>query len=189
MLTVQPWLHFFMVWYQQNYPYLSGLLHWHCMGQSYNGPLTRYVKLQVAHAPGMPGTFSPPPRVRDPDMHHGTCVTHVPWCMSGSLNSGFFWSQWRGKCSRHSRHMRNPHFYVSGKRPMALVVPVKQISLLKIPFEARNNWWYNEHNTNVFYVGCPSVWKGKMTLCLDHITTISNCRILVQKYSSFCHFF
>ena len=26
---------------------------------SANGPLTRYVKLQVAHAPGMPGTFSP----------------------------------------------------------------------------------------------------------------------------------
>ena len=24
-----------------------------------DGPLTRYVKLQVAHAPGMPGTFSP----------------------------------------------------------------------------------------------------------------------------------
>ena len=21
----------------------------------------------------------------DPDMHHGTCVTHVPWCMPGSL--------------------------------------------------------------------------------------------------------
>ena len=21
-------------------------------------------------------------------MHHGTCVTHVPWCMSGSLASG-----------------------------------------------------------------------------------------------------
>ena len=25
------------------------------------GPLTRHVKLRVAHAPGMPGTFSPPP--------------------------------------------------------------------------------------------------------------------------------
>ena len=25
------------------------------------------------------------PLVGDPDMHHGTCVTHVPWCMSGSL--------------------------------------------------------------------------------------------------------
>ena len=27
---------------------------------SYNGTLARYVKLRVAHAPGMPGTFSPP---------------------------------------------------------------------------------------------------------------------------------
>ena len=25
------------------------------------------------------------PLVSDPDMHHGTCVTHMPWCMSGSL--------------------------------------------------------------------------------------------------------
>ena len=23
-----------------------------------------------------------------PGMHHGTCVTHVPWCMSGSLTYG-----------------------------------------------------------------------------------------------------
>ena len=28
------------------------------------------------------------PLVRDPGMHHGTCVTHVPWCMSGSLTRG-----------------------------------------------------------------------------------------------------
>ena len=28
------------------------------------------------------------PLVNDPGMHHGTCVTHVPWCMSGSLTSG-----------------------------------------------------------------------------------------------------
>ena len=47
-------------------------------GFLFHGPLTRYVKLRVAHAPGMPGTFSPPPRVRNADMHHGTCVTHVP---------------------------------------------------------------------------------------------------------------
>ena len=25
------------------------------------------------------------PLVTDPGMHHDTCVTHVPWCMSGSL--------------------------------------------------------------------------------------------------------
>ena len=28
--------------------------------------------------------FPPPARVSDPDMHHGRCVTHVPWCMQGS---------------------------------------------------------------------------------------------------------
>ena len=37
----------------------------------HNGPLARYVKLWVTHAPGMPGTFSTPPQVGDPDMHHG----------------------------------------------------------------------------------------------------------------------
>ena len=84
-----------------------------------NGPLATYVKLRVAHAPEMPGTVYPPPRVSDPDMHHGTCVTHVPWCMPGSLNSGFIWSPRRGKRSRHSRPIHNPQFYVSGKRPMA----------------------------------------------------------------------
>ena len=42
-----------------------------------HGPLARYIKLRVVHAPGMPGKFSPPQRVRDPDMHHRTCVTHV----------------------------------------------------------------------------------------------------------------
>ena len=28
------------------------------------------------------------PLVSDPGMRHGTCVTHVPWCMSGSLTCG-----------------------------------------------------------------------------------------------------
>ena len=83
-----------------------------------HGPLTRYAKLRVAHAPGMPGTFSPPPWISDPDMHHGTCVAHVPWCMSGSLINGVFWRRWRGKRSRHSWRMRNPQCCVSGKRPM-----------------------------------------------------------------------
>ena len=59
-----------------------------------NGPLTRYVKLRAAHAPGMPRMFFPTrrlqrkPLVSDPGMHHGTCVTHVLWCMSGSLICG-----------------------------------------------------------------------------------------------------
>ena len=28
--------------------------------------------------------FQRKPLVKDPGTHHGTCVTHVPWCMSGS---------------------------------------------------------------------------------------------------------
>ena len=64
----------------------------------------------------MPGTFSPPPRFSDPGMNHGTCVAHVPWCIPRSLTSGFLWNLWRGKSSRHSRRMRNPQFYVAGKR-------------------------------------------------------------------------
>ena len=46
---------------------------------------------------GNAGTFLPPPRVSDSDMHHGRCVTHVPWCMSGSLTSGFLWIPYRWK--------------------------------------------------------------------------------------------
>ena len=81
-----------------------------------NGHLTTYVKLQVSHVPGMPRNF--PPRDSDPDMHHSMCVAHVPWCMPGSLTSGFLWSRWRRKRSRHSPPMQNPKFYVSGERSM-----------------------------------------------------------------------
>ena len=54
--------------------------------------------------------FQRKPLVSDPGMHHGTCISHVPWCMSGSN------PLWRGK--RHPWRMRNPQFYVSGKRPI-----------------------------------------------------------------------
>ena len=49
------------------------------VASSANGPLTRYLKLRVAHA------LQEKPLVSDPDMHHGTYVTHVLWCMSGTL--------------------------------------------------------------------------------------------------------
>ena len=32
--------------------------------------------------------MSKEPLVSDPDIYHGTCVTQVPWCMSGSLTRG-----------------------------------------------------------------------------------------------------
>ena len=58
-----------------------------------DGPFTRYVKLSVVHASGMPGKFSHhrlqrKPLVSNPGMHLSTYVTHVPWCMSGLLTRG-----------------------------------------------------------------------------------------------------
>ena len=94
------------------------LLHFSLSWVLDDGPLVGFVNLRVSHAPGMPGTFSPPPRVNDSDIHHGTCVKHVPWCMPGSLTTSFIWSRWREKRSRHIRRMRNSRFYVSGKRPI-----------------------------------------------------------------------
>ena len=97
-----------------------------------HGPLAGYLKLWDAHAPGMLGTFSPLLQVSDPDMHHGTCVTHVPRCMPGSLTSCFLWNLWWWKRSQHSRRMRNPQFCVSGKRPIDDLIIYDQI-ILNIP--------------------------------------------------------
>ena len=84
-----------------------------------HGPLTRYVKLWVSHAQGIPRRFSPPTasketagkRSRHASRHvrHARAVMHV-----GIANP-----RWRGKRSQHSRRMRNQQFYVSGKRPIA----------------------------------------------------------------------
>ena len=91
-----------------------------------NGPLTRHVKLWVAHAPGMPGTFSLPPRVIDPDMHHDTCVTDVQLCMPGSLISAFHWSRWWRKMFPTFPAHAQPAIYVSGRRPMMMSIYISR---------------------------------------------------------------
>ena len=79
----------------------------------YNGPLTWYMKLRVA----IPHhRLQRKPRVSDPGMHHNTCLTACAVQHAGIVNS-----RWRGKRSRHDRRMRNPQFYVSGKRPMTSI--------------------------------------------------------------------
>ena len=44
----------------------------------FDGPLTRYIKLRVAHAPGMPGTFSPLLRDARAVMHAGIANLWFP---------------------------------------------------------------------------------------------------------------
>ena len=104
-----------------------------------------YGRLMYSSMGLFPERFFPPTRINDPDMHHATCVTHVQWCIPGSLISGFLWSRWRGKRSRHARRMRNPHFYVSGKRPMdvCFLGPEQHITNLLMPRRGKNfpHYW------------------------------------------------
>ena len=52
-------------------------------------PLTRYVTLRVAHAPGMPGTSSSPPTSNETASQRSRHASwHVSWCMSGWLTRG-----------------------------------------------------------------------------------------------------
>ena len=101
---------------------------------------------------GNAGNFSLPPRVSDPD------VTRVPRCMLGSLTSGFLWSRWRGKRSRHSRRMRNPQFYVSGKRPIAFS------GLHKTALDFRLAQAYRNSNKTFANAVCIYAWSIPRTM-------------------------
>ena len=83
-----------------------------------NWRLTRYAKMRVVHVPGCKERFprqwiQRKPLVSDPDTQHGTCITHMPWCTSGSLTRGGGENVTgiTGACTTRN-------FYVSGKRPM-----------------------------------------------------------------------
>ena len=139
----------------------------------WHGHLARYVKFGVAPAPGMPGTFSPLTRVSDPDVHHSTCVTFVSWCMSGWLTSGFLWSQWRGKRSRPSRRMRNPQFYVSGKRLMAADGLASQRGKHSYPY-----YWSRVGVTKPTFSVPLFSWSWKQQLVIKyHAIHIWNCSL------------
>ena len=122
-----------------------------------NGPLTRYIILRAAHAPGMP--------VSDPDMH-------VPGCMPGSLTSRFLWSRWRGKRSWHSRRMRNPHFCVSGPLTHHDVRDRGKFTRPKsrvILHPLRTEWWihWTKRRTHVFWFWSHSLFCVNICIFLE----------------------
>ena len=98
------------------------------------------------------------PLVIDPDMHHGTCVTHVV------MHVEIAYPQRRGKHSLHSRRMRNPQVYVTGKRPMD-THSANYWSFVTGEFASQRDrnaglWWFflslaqNKLLTNSGVVGC-----------------------------------
>ena len=84
-------------------------------------------------------------------MHQG--ITHVPWCMPGSLTSGFLWWWRRGKTLPRYWRMRNPLLYVSGKRPMDVKLPCRQVFVVWYDM-SRRPWRYGSRS-KVFIHGTP----------------------------------
>ena len=102
-----------------------------CVQPSCNGPLTRYVKLWFAHAPGMPGTFSPPQiskeiasqRSRHASRHvrHARAVMHVgianPWWRGNVSDIPGAWATHnftylvRGPCTRTPLMLRLSYYW------------------------------------------------------------------------------
>ena len=98
-----------------------------------HGPLTRYVKLQVAHAPGMPGTFSPAADFKgNRKLAIPTCITARAWrtCRDACRDRA---PAVTGKTFPAFPAHAHLQFCVSGKRPM-LSSQWIHIIYLKIPW-------------------------------------------------------
>ena len=86
---------------------------------TYHGPLTRYVKLLVAHAPGMPGTFPPATDFK------GNRWLATPACITARASRTCrdacrdLLPAVAGKTFPAFPAHAHPPFYVSGKGPMA----------------------------------------------------------------------
>ena len=106
-------------------------------------------------------------------MHQGTCVTHVSWCMPGSLTSGFISCRWRRKRSRHSSRMRNRQFCISGKRPMWISytdwdsgTDMNEFDGYRLGFRNRHEWiWRDCHRLIVFIVPTCIFSESYANLC------------------------
>ena len=66
----------------------------------------------------MPGTFSPPQTSKETACERSRYASRHVRDARAVMHVVITKKRWRGKRSRHSRYMRNPQFYVSGKRPM-----------------------------------------------------------------------
>ena len=122
LYSFKPQLIFFQLWgwCQRNG---SGAHAGKCGGLDLHGPLTRYAKLQVAHAPGMPGTFPPAADFE------GNRYLAIPACITARA-----WRTCRDACRDRLPAVTgktfpafpahaHPQFCVSGKRPIA---PIKK---------------------------------------------------------------
>ena len=126
-----------------------------------HGRLIRYANLRVAHAPGMPGTFSSPPTSKETaslrSRHASRRVRHA----RAVMHVGIANPRWQRKRSRHSRRMHNPQFYVSGKRPMETVADKNDCEMTYI--EGANRQRIRLHGIDLFLPEYSSPSSRRMT--------------------------
>ena len=91
---------------------LSERLYWRL-----HGPLTRYGKSQVAHAPGMPGTFPPRPTSKETASKRSRLASRHVRRACAVMHVGITYPRWRGKRSRHSRRMHTHNFTYLARGP------------------------------------------------------------------------
>ena len=129
--------------------------------------VTAWASCQIRNTDGSAcaGNAFLPPRFSDPGMHHDTCVTHVRRCMPGSLISGFLWSRCREKHSRLSLRLRNPQFYMSGKKPIA--------------YEKKNNKRMTRNWRRTMMVPNTPHWQ-MLSFIQTNLNVIKTCSFLVD---------
>ena len=135
----------------------------------------------------MPGTFSTPPRVNDSYIHYGTFMTHVSWCMPGSLTL----KSVVGKTFPAFPRIRNPQFYVSGKRLMVEDVRIEHVTYseplsdcdsMTLKLYSLYKTWYSLHMTAWSVNIKPIIyWWLK-----DTKTFTSECRLGMKGHLTHC---
>ena len=80
------------MWVEITYPFLNFkgcTTAWHLYMGLFPDTLNRGLRMRREWREHFPRhRLQGKPLVSDPSMHHGTCMTHVPWCMPGSIIRG-----------------------------------------------------------------------------------------------------
>ena len=99
--------------------------------------------------------------ISDPTMHHGTCVTHVPWCMVGSLIccGGENVPGIPGACApRNFTYLARGLYCLVTK--IYIHIFIRHISVHQSTYEnkfAAPNRWLHIHVCGIHYIGVEKV--------------------------------
>ena len=139
-----------------------------------HGPLTRYVKLQVAHAPGMPGKFFPAAVFKGNRSRHAS--RHVRDARA-VMHVGIAYLRWRVKRSRYSPLMRTCNIAYLARGPWIRMSLLKHANVSSAPVLSTANSQWNWSNSSVIkrmrfelYSGdlkgpAWSIWTRTRTSC------------------------